>query len=61
MLFEQLILLNFRKEILPFLLKKEATPEEVADDDCSDVLVVNDSMAIAAHNEDANIALIGHT
>ncbi|KAG1330378.1 acyl-coenzyme A:6-aminopenicillanic-acid-acyltransferase 40 kDa form-like [Cocos nucifera] len=56
-----IILLNFRKEILPFILKKEDTREEVTDDDCSDVLVVNDSMAIAAHNEDANIALIGHT
>nr|XP_019707205.1 uncharacterized protein LOC105048239 isoform X1 [Elaeis guineensis] len=56
-----IILLNFRKEILPFILKKEDTQEEVTDDDCSDVLVVNDSMAIAAHNEDANIALIGHT
>ncbi|KAK9143911.1 hypothetical protein Syun_013311 [Stephania yunnanensis] len=30
-------------------------------DDCSDVLVVNDSMAVAAHNEDANVALVGHT
>lgn len=30
-------------------------------DDCSDILVVNDSMAIAAHNEDANVALVGHT
>ncbi|XP_008793986.2 acyl-coenzyme A:6-aminopenicillanic-acid-acyltransferase 40 kDa form-like [Phoenix dactylifera] len=57
----QIILLNFRKEILPFLLKKEATPEEVTDEDCSDVLVVNDSMAIAAHNEDATVALIGRT
>ncbi|KAK1275855.1 hypothetical protein QJS04_geneDACA011130 [Acorus gramineus] len=47
----QLVLLNFRKEILPFLPK----------DDCSDVLVVNKAMAIAAHNEDANVALVGHT
>lgn len=30
-------------------------------DDCSDILVVNGSMAIAAHNEDANVALVGHT
>ena len=32
----------------------------LAEDDCFDVLV-NDSMAIAAHNEDANVALVGHT
>ncbi|KAL6174787.1 hypothetical protein ACLB2K_051433 [Fragaria x ananassa] len=30
-------------------------------DDCSDVLVASDSMAIVAHNEDANVALVGHT
>ncbi|CAL9101849.1 unnamed protein product [Musa textilis] len=65
-----IILLNFRKEILPFIPKEETTPqkEAAADDDddddcddCSDVLVVNDCMAIAAHNEDANTALLGHT
>ncbi|KAJ8768567.1 hypothetical protein K2173_022678 [Erythroxylum novogranatense] len=53
-----LILINFRKEILPFLPKKETNVElSIPDDDCSDVLVVSDSMAIAAHNEDANVAL----
>ncbi|KAB2054279.1 hypothetical protein ES319_A12G244500v1 [Gossypium barbadense] len=30
-------------------------------DDCSDVLIVSDSMAVAAHNEDANVSLVGHT
>ncbi|XVF10481.1 hypothetical protein REPUB_Repub07fG0186900 [Reevesia pubescens] len=30
-------------------------------DDCSDVLIVSDLMALAAHNEDANFALVGHT
>ncbi|XP_059644190.1 uncharacterized protein LOC132285966 [Cornus florida] len=56
-----LILLNFRKEILPFIPKKTINSSGVASDDCSDVLVVSDSMAIAAHNEDANVALVGHT
>ena len=63
----QMILINFRKEILPFL-PKSAPANSNADtslyntpDDCSDVLVVSDSMAIAAHNEDANVALVGHT
>lgn len=60
--FAQIILINFRKEILPFLPKTElATPIEDPSDDCSDVLVVSESMAIAAHNEDANFALVGHT
>ncbi|XP_042464784.1 uncharacterized protein LOC122047504 isoform X1 [Zingiber officinale] len=52
-----ILLLNFRKELLPFVSKEEVA----AEDDCSDVLVVNDSMAVAAHNEDANVALVGHT
>ncbi|KAL5706224.1 hypothetical protein ACHQM5_024422 [Ranunculus cassubicifolius] len=56
-----LILLNFRKEILPFLPKTDDKPRTETIDDCSDVLVVSDSMAIAAHNEDANVALVGHT
>ncbi|XP_043717773.1 uncharacterized protein LOC122665685 [Telopea speciosissima] len=58
-----IILLNFRKEVLPFLPKMAMAtlPDVETSDDCSDVLIVNDSMAIAAHNEDANIALVGHT
>ncbi|XP_020689911.1 uncharacterized protein LOC110104939 [Dendrobium catenatum] len=60
-----LVLLNFRKEILPFVPKsgRAATKEEEeeASNDCSDVLIVNNSMAIAAHNEDGNVALIGHS
>ncbi|XP_047342251.1 uncharacterized protein LOC124945797 [Impatiens glandulifera] len=56
-----LLLLNFRKEILPFVPKSKLSDEIDSVDDCSDVLVVNDSMAVAAHNEDANVALIDHT
>ncbi|XP_010676367.1 uncharacterized protein LOC104892210 isoform X2 [Beta vulgaris subsp. vulgaris] len=58
-----IILINFRKEILAFMPKKEgaSTPVEDTPDDCSDVLVVSNSIAIAAHNEDANVALVGHT
>ncbi|XP_020962084.1 uncharacterized protein LOC107641474 [Arachis ipaensis] len=57
-----ILLINFRKEILPFI-PKEGAKSSSADtlDDCSDVLVVGESMAIAAHNEDANVALVGHT
>ncbi|KAK3021892.1 hypothetical protein RJ639_047396, partial [Escallonia herrerae] len=56
-----IILLNFRKEILPFVPKTSTKPSEDTIDDCSDILVVSDSMAFAAHNEDANVALVGHT
>ena len=57
------MLLNFRKEILPFIPKSEAdlSSRDDNNDDCSDILVVSDYMAIAAHNEDANVALLGHT
>lgn len=56
----QIILINFRKEILPFLQK--GVPSSVdCSDDCSDLLLVSENMAIAAHNEDANHALVGHT
>lgn len=55
------MLINFRKEILPFLPKTVMNPEIDTPDDCSDVLVASDSMAIVAHNEDANVALVGHT
>ncbi|KAL8504368.1 hypothetical protein ACS0TY_022915 [Phlomoides rotata] len=57
--FLEIMLLNFRKEILPFVPKMEESSS--LDDDCSDVLVVGESMAVAAHNEDANVALVGHT
>jgi hypothetical protein len=66
----QVILVNFRKEILPFVPRKEGVghghggeeeKQEEADSDCSDVLVVSDSTAIVAHNEDGNVALLGHT
>ena len=55
------MILNFRKEILPFIPKVDKVEEEEVSDDCSDVLVVSDDMAVAVHNEDANVALVGHT
>lgn len=57
-----IILVNFRKEIRPFIPKRaEHERKEEHDDDCSDILMVSESTAIAAHNEDANVALLGHT
>ncbi|XP_009626292.1 uncharacterized protein [Nicotiana tomentosiformis] len=60
--FLNILLLNFRKEILPFIPKTESNPkEDEISADCSSILVANNSMAMAAHNEDANVALVGHT
>ncbi|CAA0838196.1 Unknown protein [Striga hermonthica] len=63
--FLEIMLLNFRKEILPFIPKAESncvdSQLDETIDDCSDILVVSDYMAVAAHNEDANVALVGHT
>ncbi|KAK3227963.1 hypothetical protein Dsin_007825 [Dipteronia sinensis] len=62
----QIILVNFRKEILALISKTEIDSNVVInvdtpEDDCCDVLVVNDSMAIAAHNEDGDFDVIGNT
>ena len=57
----QIILVNFRKEILPFISNTAMNSNADTTDDCSDVLIVSDLMALAAHNEDANVALVGHT
>ncbi|XP_071702319.1 uncharacterized protein [Rutidosis leptorrhynchoides] len=59
--FLHIMILNFRKEILPFIPKSEIVEDKETIDDCSDILVVSDTMAVAAHNEDANVALVGHT
>ncbi|KAK6947875.1 hypothetical protein RJ641_001348 [Dillenia turbinata] len=45
----------------PFISKTQIEfNADTSEDDCSDILVENDSLAIAAHNEDANVALVGH-
>ncbi|XP_038886333.1 uncharacterized protein LOC120076545 isoform X2 [Benincasa hispida] len=55
----EIILLNFRREILPFI-QDEASIVDCTDD-CSDLLIVSDSLALAAHNEDASFGLSGYT
>ncbi|MQL75163.1 hypothetical protein Taro_007519 [Colocasia esculenta] len=57
----EILLLNFRKEVLPFLPEGEAAPMDSPSADCSDISLVTSSTAVAAHNEDANVALVGHT
>ncbi|XP_021275556.1 uncharacterized protein LOC110410251 [Herrania umbratica] len=56
-----IILINFRKEILPFISNTAMNSNGDTTDDCSDILVVSDLIALAAHNEDANVSLVGHT
>ncbi|KAK1565495.1 hypothetical protein Q3G72_028037 [Acer saccharum] len=61
-----IILVNFRKEIIALISKTEIDSNDIVnvdtpEDDCCDVLVVNDSMAIAAHNEDGDFDVIGNT
>lgn len=58
--FLQVLLLNFRKEIASFLPKKMSTSEVGNAEECSDVLVINNSMALVVHNEDANVSVLGH-
>ncbi|KAE8815046.1 hypothetical protein D1007_07546 [Hordeum vulgare] len=47
------ILVNLRKELRPFIPKKGHERREEPEDDCSDILMVSESTAFAAHNEDA--------
>lgn len=57
-----ILLINFKKEILAFVPKEGLKSlEDDSSNECSTVLVVDESMAIAAHNEDANVVLVGHT
>lgn len=57
-----ILLINFKKEILAFVSKEGLKSlEDDSSNECSTVLVVGESMAIAAHNEDANVVLVGHT
>jgi hypothetical protein len=60
---EQILLINFKKEILAFVPKEgvKSNLEDDSSNECSSVLVVGESMAIVAHNEDANVNLVGHT
>ncbi|KAK7853739.1 hypothetical protein CFP56_034802 [Quercus suber] len=53
----------FLPRLFPPLLPKTTIISDVdSPDECSDVLIVSDSMAVAAHyDEDANVALVGHT
>ncbi|KAF7828186.1 hypothetical protein G2W53_019350 [Senna tora] len=60
--FLHILLINFRKEILALIPKGVQSSNAEPSEDCSDLLVLSESMAIAAHNEDANVGtIIGHT
>uniref|UniRef100_A0A7I4EMF7 Peptidase C45 hydrolase domain-containing protein n=1 Tax=Physcomitrium patens TaxID=3218 RepID=A0A7I4EMF7_PHYPA len=58
--FIQVFLINMRKEIAPFLatpIKREKVGEA---DQCSTILLNTESLAVIAHNEDADVSLLNH-
>eukprot|EP00897_Mesotaenium_endlicherianum_P010318 jgi/Mesen1/9314/ME000060S08752 len=59
--FEQLVLVNLRKEIGPFVPEKKAQELLTAPDQCSVLLLCGPLAALVAHNEDADISVRGHS
>ncbi|EFJ31230.1 hypothetical protein SELMODRAFT_88965 [Selaginella moellendorffii] len=60
--FSQLLLLNLRKEIFPFLPTEVAKARDVNLEavECSDILVCRPDLTVVAHNEDADVSVEGH-
>ncbi|KAI5076774.1 hypothetical protein GOP47_0008839 [Adiantum capillus-veneris] len=54
----EVLLLNFRKEVLPFL-PSNCTSQVCHGEECSDISVCS-SVAVLGHNEDANVSVKGH-
>lgn len=60
MMYWKVFLINMRKEIAPFLatpIKREKVGEA---DQCSTILLNTESLAVIAHNEDADVSLLNH-
>jgi hypothetical protein len=55
----QLLLINLRKEVGSFLPQKAVIIAGQADQ-CSDVLLCREDLAVMAHNEDADKSLKDH-
>ncbi|XP_024528276.1 uncharacterized protein LOC9630912 isoform X1 [Selaginella moellendorffii] len=60
--FLELLLLNLRKEIFPFLPTEVAKARDVNLEavECSDILVCRPDLTVVAHNEDADVSVEGH-
>ncbi|BFI30062.1 isopenicillin-N N-acyltransferase like protein [Marchantia polymorpha subsp. ruderalis] len=58
--FLSIILMNFRKEISPFLPDVRVSNIVGAPDQCSDILICSDELAVMAHNEDGDASLRNH-
>ncbi|CAM6102275.1 unnamed protein product [Calypogeia fissa] len=58
--FLEVLLLNFRKEVASFLPQKDVSKSAAEADQCSDVLLCSDHLAVIAHNEDADVSLRDH-
>lgn len=54
------MLINMRKEIAPYLSNPDACRILSTADQCSTILLNTESLAVVAHNEDADVALLDH-
>ncbi|CAK9202866.1 unnamed protein product [Sphagnum troendelagicum] len=58
--FLQVLLINMRKEIAPFLPTKTSSEKLGDADQCSTVLLHSDNLSLIAHNEDAHVSILNH-
>ncbi|KAG0567381.1 hypothetical protein KC19_7G131100 [Ceratodon purpureus] len=58
--FLQVLLINMRKEVAPFLPSLIQRQKVGEADQCSTILLNTESLAVIAHNEDADISLLNH-
>ncbi len=56
----QVLLINMRKEIAPFLPTKTSSEKLGDADQCSTVLLHSDNLSLIAHNEDAHVSILDH-
>ncbi|KAJ7544539.1 hypothetical protein O6H91_09G082000 [Diphasiastrum complanatum] len=58
--FSEVLLLNFRKEVSPFLASNPARIGSQDAENCSDFLIASNNLTIIAHNEDADVSVQDH-
>lgn len=60
LVYAQVLLINMRKEVAPFLPSPVQRQKVGEADQCSTILLNSESLAVIAHNEDADISLLNH-